>query len=292
MKKILLFFLPIVLAVIVFAGIILIIAKQTPLKGALQVTSVPQSTVYLNGASIGKTPLCKCEGKDMLPAGSYTIKLVPTDTTKEPFETTIAINSSVLTVVDRTFGDVSNSSGSVITLTQTPESKKAQLFITSFPTGATVSLDSNAVGESPLALQSITDSDHEIALAKDGYQQKTVRVHGVAGYKLQAVIWLGTNITSQITQQATQSATAQPSVSPTPTPIKSGPTTGSPQITILQTPTGFLRVRDSASISGQEIAQVHPGDVLPLVGEQDGWYQIKMTNGQIGWVSASYAKKQ
>ena len=35
-------------------------------KGALQVTSSPESKVYLNNKYLGQTPLCKCEAADML----------------------------------------------------------------------------------------------------------------------------------------------------------------------------------------------------------------------------------
>jgi uncharacterized protein YgiM (DUF1202 family) len=60
----------------------------------------------------------------------------------------------------------------------------------------------------------------------------------------------------------------------------------------LQTPTGFLRVRDQASLNGAEIGQVKPGETYALLDEQTGWYQIKLTNGKTGWISSQYAQKQ
>jgi len=282
MRKILLFLIPVVLAIIVFAIFSIFFFKQNSGSGALQVTSIPQSTIFLNGKPIGKTPLCKCEAQDMIPVGDYTIKLVPTDGNIDSYEDKITINPSVLTVVDRTFGDLGKSTGSLITLTPSNTKNAAQLFVTSFPYGADVSLDTNPSGSTPVLLSSITDSDHDVSVSKDGYKTKTIRIHGVLGYKLSALVYLATDITPPSTQSA---QTATPIA--TSTAALKGP-----QVVILSTPTGFLRVRDSASLGGNEIAQVHPDDVLPLVSEENGWYQIKLPDGRLGWVSSSYAQKQ
>ncbi len=288
MKKVLLFLLPVVLAILVFLGVVYFLQKTTVSKGALQVTSQPQSTAYLNGQIVGKTPLCDCDPKDMLPVGDYTIRLVPTSGNAEPYEEKITLSQSVLTVVDRTFGDVGKSNGSVISLSPISDPKDAQIFVSSFPYGADVSLDSNPSGSTPLVIDHVTESDHELTVSKSGYDQKTIRIHGVLGYKLSAIISLATDLSQQpvAITTATPSASVTPTGNPTPTSILQGP-----QITILDTPTGFLRVRDSASLGGTEIAQVHPGETYPYVGEQDGWMEIKLPNGQKGWVSATYTKK-
>jgi N-acetylmuramoyl-L-alanine amidase len=64
------------------------------------------------------------------------------------------------------------------------------------------------------------------------------------------------------------------------------------KVLILQTPTGFLRVRDQPSLGGNEITQVKPGETYQLLDERTDWYQIKLTNGQTGWISSEYAQKQ
>ena len=43
---------------------------------------------------------------------------------------------------------------------------------------------------------------------------------------------------------------------------------------------------------GGEIARVTPGEIYQYVDEQDGWLQIKLKDGQLGWISNQYAKKQ
>lgn len=283
MRKILLVLLPVVLAVVVFVIVTFVLFKQANAKGALQVTSIPQSSVYLNGKLLGKTPLCKCDGNEMLASGDYTIRLVPTNTTDQPYEEKISINPSVLTVVDRTFGDIGKSSGSIISLTPLKNSKTAQLFVASFPYGASITVDSNPAGITPVLIPAITESDHEVIISKDGYASKTIRIHGVFGYKLSAIVTLPTDLST--TPASTSATTTVPLASP------SAALQG-PQVVILDTPTGFLRVRDAAGLGGAEIAQVHPGETYQLISEQNGWYQIQLSSGKSGWISSSYAKKK
>lgn len=276
MKNVLLFILPAIVALIVI-GIAYFFFMRNEGKGALQVTSIPKSQVFLNGKAIGTTPLCKCELANMLATGEYTLRLVPEDTSLLPFEEKIPITKSVLTVVDRTFIEGSASEGSIITLAPLSNKKSIELLVTSFPDVATVFLDKNQVGNTPLLLKTVTDSDHEIKIQKDGYKEKTVRIRTVPGYRLNTLIYLG--ITSL---EPTPIPTASPSATPAQTQ----------KVVILQTPTGFLRVRETASLSGNEIARVTPGEIFELVNESAGWFEIRLLDGKTGFISTQYAKKQ
>ncbi len=270
MRKLLLVIVPIFLAVAVFAVLVYFVNKKTTGKGALQVTSVPQTMVYINGKSLGKTPLCRCDQQDMLQTGQYTIRLVPSNTSLPPYEDNITIYPSVLTVVDRTFGDIGRSTGSIISLSPNQDSSSIGLFVQSIPLGADISIDNTPSGQTPFTSSQITDSDHDLVLSKIGYRPKTVRVHTVKGYTLNVLAYLAVDLNAQLVNTASSD----------------------PQVIILETPTGFLRVRTEPDLSGSESARVNPGDRLLLLNEQDGWYQIQLPNGQTGWISASYAKKQ
>lgn len=252
-------------------------------KGALQVTAIPKSEVFLDNVSLGATPFCKCESIDMLPIGSHTIRLVPTDTSLTPFEEKITINNSVLTVVDRTFEKESASEASIITLTPLADKKNTALLILSFPDKVDVLLDSSAIGTTPLLLKNITASDHELLLKKNGYKEKTIRIRTVAGYKLETTAFLGIN---QNAINATPSAV--PSITPTASPSAALV----PSVTILKTPTGFLRVRSEPSIASAEVGRVKPTEVYPLIDEKGGWLEIRISNNVTGWISNQYAKKQ
>lgn len=276
MKKVFYILAPFVLVVLIFAGVLLFLSQNKG-KGALQVTSAPIAKVYLNGKFLGQTPLCECELKDMLAVGEYALRIVPNQAGFEPFEEKITINPKVLTVVDRSFADQGLGSGSIINLSPLTNPKNAQISVVSFPDGAQVYLDDNLEGQSPLLLQNITDSDHELKLSKVGYKDKIVRIKTTPGYELEALVFLGIN--PDVAAATVSSASSSASL-----PVA--------KVTILQTPTGFLRVRDQASLGGSEIGQIKPGEAYPLLNEQTDWFQIKLSSTQSGWISSQYAQKQ
>lgn len=273
MRKVLLIVIPLIVAAIVLGGFIFFIGGNTG-KGALQVTATPAANVYLNNQLIGQTPLCKCDPKDMLSVGQYTIRLVPQQTGFVAFEEKINITKSVLTVVDRSFGQGGTSQGSVITLTPLSDTNKTELLVVSIPEKAEVFLDNSRSGVTPLLLTDVTDSDHEIRLSKEGYGEKSVRIRTVKGYKLSSTIYLGVN---------TEPTLSLPSPSASPSATKA-------EVTILSTPTGFLRVRENPTLTAKEIFRVNPGEVYEVLEEQEDWYRIKLTDGS-GWISSQYASK-
>lgn len=258
-------------------------------KGALQVTSSPQSKVYLNGELLGTTPLCRCPKSDdlgvknvqgMLPVGEYTIRLVPKSKDLSEFQEKITIEKSVLTVVDRKFSEGASSEGVVISLTRIDNEKTNELTIVSLPEGADVYIDDGAKGKTPLLIKDLTESDHTLMIQKDGYKTKTIRIKATNGYKLVAKGYLGINplFVAGDKETASSSATSTPNISVA-------------KVRIIQTGTGFLRVRDEGSLGGKEIGRVLPGEEYAITEEQPGWYQILLTTGVKGWISSAYAEK-
>ncbi len=275
MRKIILFLFPLLILTILFLLIVLIVNREVG-KGALQVTSIPSSQVFLEGKYVGKTPLCLCELPQLLKSGDYSIKLVPSQSGFKNFEQKITIYQGVLTVVDRTFDqEAAVSTGSIITLSPIDDKSASQLLVVSFPNKAQVILDSSPVGVTPLLLKEITPSDHEIKVLKDGYSEKIIKIKAIEGKRLEVTMALG--IKTDI-----NSAAALASVSAITTP----------QVIILDTPTGYLRVRKDSAASSAQIANVNPGDKLLLISEKDGWYEVRLSDGKTGWISSAYAKKE
>lgn len=277
MKRVFSFFLLLLLAIIIFAAITFFLNRNSGV-GALQVTSIPQSRVYLNDKLLGSTPFCKCELPQMIKTGEYAIKLLPVNGNFQPFEEKITINKSTLTVVDRTFGDYGASEGSIISLLPISDKKERELLVVSFPDHSNVFLDNNLIGVTPLLLRSITESDHDLNIAKDGYKDKLVRIRTAPGYKLTALVTLAVS-----PSLASSSASPQASNSVAPSVQK---------VVILNTPTGFLRVREGPSLADQQIGEVKPGETFELLEEGNGWLEIKLESGKTGWISATYAEKQ
>lgn len=271
-RKIALFVIPLIFVTAIFLIFVLVFNNDNA-KGALQVTSTPPSKVYLDGRIIGETPLCLCDLPKFLDSKQYSIKLVPDDNTLRPFEEKIKINPSVLTVVDRTFGKSESSTGAIITLSDTGQ-KDPQVLMVSFPNKANIFLDNDLVGNTPLLLKKVTPSDHEIRIIKDGYMEKTIKIRAVEQYRVEIVAYLG------IKEEASTEAM-----------LGSSNNVLDNKVTIESTPTGFLRVREQASLSSVEVGQVHPGDTFSIISEKDGWYEIKLSDGKTGWVSSDYAKK-
>ncbi len=267
---------------IIFVGFFLlfrVISNILPKgKGALQITSSVPARVMLNGKNIGTTPICKCDQDDRVDAGNYTLQLIP-EGNFEPYTTKLKVERGVLTAVDRTFLPGSYASSYILTLEKisgtTPE-----LFVSSLPTGALVSVDGNETGTTPNLVTQISGSEHEVELQKGGYGKKTIRIKTVNGYKLIIEAVLGTQ---------PQAGEVLPGSEGSPTPT---PTTSQQMVIILATPTGFLRVRQEANITSAEIGRVLPSDELLLIEEVNDWFKIRLEDGQEGWISTSFAEKK
>lgn len=184
-----------------------------------------------------------------------------------------------MTVVDRLFGRGATSEGSVITLTPIDSKTEMSILVLSTPDDASVFIDNNSIVKTPYLLKNPTESDHEIKITKNGYKDKKVKIHTVNGYKVTLSITLSVDIRDILL---------------TPTPIASSSAkiiTVLQKISILQTSTGFLRVRKIASVSGDEIGRLSSGEVLEIIEEKSGWIKIEMDDGEIGWINAGYTKK-
>jgi hypothetical protein len=281
MKRVFLFLAPVLIAILVFFGILFFLDRKTG-KGALQVTSVPKSSIYLENKLVGTTPFCACDLPQMLPVGDYSIKLIPIAGNFSPYEEKITISKSTLTVVDKTFADNGSGDGSVISLAPLSDKNGVEISIISLPDKANVFLDNNPVGITPLLLKQVSESDHDLRITKDGYKDKSIKIKTALGFKLNSLIYLGVNADLSIPQATSAAALliASPSAS----------------VSILDTPTGFLRVRENNSINSLEIAQVKPGESYELIEEKDNWFKIKLNSptgeGKIGWISAQYAVKE
>lgn len=116
-----------------------------------------------------------------------------------------------------------------------------------------------------------------------GYQSRNIDVRTIAGYKLVAVVKLAKNNEDEKKEEPKEQEQIKKK-----TVIK-----------ILDTPTGFLRVREQPSTLASESAQVTPGKTYPFIEEnQDSsWFKIEYLpaqageEGETGWVSSQYAQK-
>ncbi len=266
-------------------------------KAVLKVNSIPASAVFLNNQHVGQTPF-----EDFFAPGEYTLKLIPESTLENvvSWEGKVILSEGLLTFVNRELGSTElASAGELLTLEQIP-GKKTQVVIVSIPDGAQVTINGENRGVTPLALDSLDAGEHEITVSALGSISRTVKVKVTRGYKLTAAFQLAVSDvvlpTAALQEEKPKDALKEstPSASPkTSSKPSASPTTlKPPYVEILDTPTGFLRVRTEPSTSATESGRVNPGEKFPLLDQENGWYQITFgAKQEEGWISATYAKK-
>lgn len=272
-------------------------------QAVLKVASTPTATIFLNTENIGTTPF-----ENKVDSGEYTIKLVPesTDQTSVSWEEKIKLEPNLLTYVNRDLGESDlKSAGEVLTLEKL-SGNEAQLAVLSVPDGATITLSGQEKGTTPQVIQDMPAGSYELQITASGFLSRSVKVKTTEGYKLNASFQLavsGEAVSSPVPQPsaAATPAAVKPTTVPKATP-KSSPKAGAspgvvasppakPYVEILETPTGFLRVRKEPSTSADEVARVAPGEFYSLLDETSGWYKIEYEEGNEGWISGQYAKK-
>lgn len=245
-------------------------------NAGLRIESTPTSLVYIDNVQLGQAPLEK-----IFKPGEVTLKLIPTSTSLSltSYQTKVRLTANTYTVVKRDFSDSDlTSSGEVVNLEPQSGKLASLAVITSSPDSASVILDGQPQGFSPLLIPSIPAGDHQINISAPGFTPRTVSAKAVLGYKL--------NINVKLASLPT------PSPSPTPEATASA-TLKKPYVEIKDTPTGFLRVRQEPNTGAKEIGRVKPGEKYPLLEKISSWYLIKvdLNATSSGWISSQYADK-
>lgn len=243
-------------------------AIGTNKPAALQVTSLPEAAVFLDGKHLGKTPFYS----DQLKSGTHTLKITATEAS---FATQLNLEESTLTVVNRQLADnFLAQSGEILSL----EPGKTSLMVISQPKDATLTIDGKLVGTTPLAVNDISAGEHKVQVSHGNFSSREFMIKVVNNYQLQVNVTLASIPAKDLL------------ASPTPTPTIS-------KVQITQTPQGFLRVRQDSSINSPEIGRVNTGDKLDIIQETPGWVKVSFPaspaggQGKQGWVSADYTKK-
>ncbi len=313
MKKILLVIIGVIILV---AGVFVLLrvkAGKSDEKGVLKVAANPVSTIFLDNQSIGKTPY-----EDKVKPGEYTLKLVPETTVGQvtPWEGRVTVRSNLLTFVNRELKDSEVTSAGEILMLEKISGSAAELTVISTPDAATVSVDGKERGKTPLSISDLKTGSYEVAVSAVGFAPRSVKLKTTGGFKLTAIFNLAATSAPAPSPEASSTpspsegkTSPKPSSKASPQPsAKTSPATSAkpsgnahvtppakPYVQILETPTGFLRVRGEAGSSGEEVGRVNPGEFYALLDETDvsntPWYKIEYETGKEGFVSSQYAKK-
>lgn len=265
--------LTIVVVAIAFGGTKLFLSWRKDGQAGLKIDSTPQASVLIDGEFQKKTPY-----NEKLPAGTYMLGLTPEGTQVASWQHEIKLKSDLWTYVKLELGATDlESSGEILTLEKI-ESEQPEISVVSTPAGATVALDGQEKGTTPLPLGDVVAGDHTLHIFAPGFTGRQVKVTTTKGYKLDAQIQLAL-VPGQ--EEATESAEM----------TEDGRKDKKVEVRILDTPTGWLRVREGPSLSATEAAKVDPGKEFFLLGEEEGWFKIEYEEGKEGWVSSRYAEK-
>jgi len=278
-------------------------------KAALQITSNPKTTVFLNDSHVGTTPYFD----EKIKPGEYKIKLIPESgsQTNLSWEGRVKMVGGVLTVVSRDLGqDEEKSSGYVLSLEPKTDKGTSSIETVTTPDGAVVSLDAEPKGFAPLNVDNVSEGEHSLVISSPGYVEKSIKAKTVKGYKLVASVQLAKmpEETSTPTEEASPSAEVSPSPKPTSSPKatskaspKASPKASSttetgeetmerPYVLIKSPTTGWVRVRSQPSTAGEELTKVNDGEKYKHLDSQNGWYEIEYEAGKNGWISGKYAE--
>jgi len=275
MRALKIFFFLILGVSIVILIILFLVGYFKPPKAGILVDANRPSLVFINDEQVGRT---KYEGT--FTAGEVKIKIIP-DSFDKPipaYEVKVDLISGVKTMIQRDFGESEETSGGAIVSFQKNVGSETSMAIVSMPDSAEVKIDGQVRDTTPAKIGAVTEGGHTISVSTPGYFEKTLKVQIYKGYKLVASFILVKNSSLEAL--------------PTPTPT-SEPATKRSGVRILDTPTGFLRVRSEPSSIAKEIGQVEPGGVYFFV-EQDeatGWIKIEYEEGKEGWISSQYVKR-
>lgn len=299
-------------ATLVFAGCTLPSFAQKKAGLKVNIANAEPTSITLDGRDLGQAPY---DSNDLKP-GSYTLKLTPQNSAKPSYETSINLNSGLVTVVTWSFGATAEESGGEIFELSKSSGGKTELSVVTNPDNIIVKVDGQSKGFSPLTLDDLSVGSHSLTLTSPGYVERTSNPSLVKGYRVTVTSKLGREPETAVpTSQATQSAEvavapspsprtttaspkpspkASPKVSPTPVASQSGVITTTttpplPYVEISSTETGWLRVRAEASASSAEVAKLGVGSKVPYIETTNGWHKVEYQTGKQGWVSGQFA---
>lgn len=260
---------------IIFIGLIyFLMGYFRPKPGGILVISTPNSDVFINGNLVGKTPY---EGS--FEPGEVFVKLVAEtpDETYPAYETKVRLTSGFKTIVRREFGETEEtSSGDIVSFDK--GGKDGGLIVVSGPDNAQVSLDGIPRGFTPFKSATILAGEHQVAIKAVGFSDRVLTVKTVSDFELT----IFAKLAKLPEEPKVEALTIETKV----------------YVEILETPTGFLRVRTEPGSAGREIHQVRPGERFLLLEEdvETGWYKIELEapaaglpEGRVGWVSDEYS---
>lgn len=247
-----------------FVIILTLLTACTPgrnrLKAGIQVFAEPNAQVLINHQLVGQTPFLK---QDLKP-DEYRIEIA-TDSAR--WVAHLKLTPGTLAVVNRTLVGKNDEgpSGEILSL-----EKGKGVAVVSDPDQATVVIDGQVIGRTPLVFKDLVEGSHQLIVSADGFHSRSIMFEIHKNYR--------TVINIQLAKKMEK--------------LSSGPLNHPAQVVVIApTPTGWLRVRQLPSLSAPEIGRVLSGESYLLLELGTEWSKIKLNTGQEGWVASRYLQR-
>lgn len=274
-----------VIITFVFFGVTFFIR---PKFAGVLVKSEPIATLLIDGVEVGKTPY---EGKYQ--PKEIHIKLIPDFQTSMPsYETKVDLINGVKTVISHTFAQTKDLSATEIVSFEQGVGRETGIVVISDPLDADLFIDDIKIGTTPYK-SNLSPGEYLITLTKRGYGSRTIPIRVVDGYKLTAWVKLPITLDKNEEISVTRNQVVKDDKDEINSSLLSSQRESENQyVVILDTGTGFLRVRENPSILSEEIGRVIPKKEYELieVDKRTGWYKIRFENGLEGYVSNKFAR--
>ncbi len=231
-------------------------------KSGISIFSLPDSaTVFLDSKEVGKTPY---EDKN-LEVRSYSVKV---EKDEASWQGKVKLTAGTMLIINRDLAkDQASSSGEILTL-----DKGRGITVISNPSESEVEIDGKVVGITPISIN-LDIGEHTVLVSRSNYLKRSIKTSLPKDFNLTISVDLALS-------EADLTTISAPVITQTQ------------EVVVKSTPTGFLRVRDKASLTGLEIARVNIGDKLILLEELSGWDRVRLSDGKEGFVSSSYVEKK
>jgi hypothetical protein len=260
--------------ILVLSSVLLSGCNLSPKKSGLEIMSYPTAKVFINNKEMGSTPY---KNLDLKP-GDNEVKLV---VGIREWKRTIELQNNINTVIDWQLGNDPKGDSGYILYLEKIGGKKASLLVNTNPDKTTIKIDGEVKGISPIKVNELNEGDRQLVISFPGYKDVNVFMKAIAGYQLVVNAQLAEekNDISQIIETPIEATSSGLNVDQ------------GQKVTIKETETGWLKVREASSSSSKEIIKVKPGENYNLLDENTDWYKIDLGNSKSGWISTTYASK-
>lgn len=270
------------IAFCIFIVVQLMFSILSKKEGRLRVVSHPGAAVFIDNVMKGNTPF-----ENVFKEGEYMLKIVPDGvaTAAASWQKKVSVYTGSLTHVDVQLESTDIASwADVFWVTKRKMfDKNGGIQVQTEPAGALVYIDNDEKGVSPITIDNITSDLHELSVFSPGFSKRSKKIKITPGFDLHAFIKLAIDPSQKVKYSVQDKIVEATSAAQLKEPSNT--------VKILDTPTGWLRVREEPTLAGSESARVNPGQRFELLEEQTGWFKIRIDGQKEGWISDQYAQK-